>query len=69
MEEEAPRYTFAIIHDDEFQPMKEEAFERAEIKTDTDDWRDTWKKQPEVFRNQIRAAPVHSTHQMNEPDV
>lgn len=69
MESGETRGTFTIIHDDEFQPMKEEVFERADMKTEVDDWRDTWKKQPEVFRNQIRAVPVQAARQMNEPDV
>lgn len=62
-----PRYTFSIIHDDEFRPMREESFEKAKMKTDSDDWKDTWQKQPEVFRNQIRAVP--SQHNKYGNDV
>ena len=56
-----PRYTFSVIHDDEFRPITADDIDVDNFRTDFDDWRDTWKKRPpEVFRNQIRAAPGHN---------
>jgi hypothetical protein len=58
------RDTFAIIHDDEFQPLNSGDLESGTFQHDVLDWQDSWKEKPahEVFRNQIRLAPNCSDH-------
>lgn len=61
-----PRYTFSIVHDDEFQPISADSIDETHFRTDPDDWRDTWKKRPpELFRNQLRATPSNRSNDNN----